>query len=156
MEYSDFQCPKCAQVQPDLRALVARYDGRVRLVFRHCPLPQHKWAALAAQAAEAAGLQNRFWEYADQLYAQQTAWSEQSDPRALFQQYAQELGLDVDRWKTDLDSSRLQELVKEERAHAQSLPIAATPTFFVNKKIIVGDSQLQAMGARFIEQELRR
>lgn len=155
VEYSDFQCPKCAQAQPVLRDLLNRYEGRVRLVFRHCPLPSHAWASLAARAAEAAGRQNKFWEYADVLYSRQAVWSAAPDPRALFDTYARELGLDEARWKKDVDDPAVEKIVKDERARAEQVPISATPTFFINEKIIVGDSQLEAVGVRFMEQELR-
>ncbi len=154
IEYSDFQCSRCAQAHPFLKELLARYEGKVRLVFRHFPLTPHKWAPAAARAAESAGRQGRFWDYADALYAHQKEWSEAQDAVPLLRRYAADLGLDPARFAADMDSPAVARLVQEEKKHSESVPIAATPTFFVNRRVIVGESQLQSVGARFIEREL--
>lgn len=153
-EYSDFQCPKCALVQPDLKNLLALYEGRVRLVFRPYPLKTHRWSADASRAAEAAGFQGRYWEYADQLFAHQKEWADSPDPQPLFKDYAAAAGLDLPRFEQDRAGDRVAKIVDAARAHAEALPVPATPTFFINKRVVVGDLQLQAMGARFIEREL--
>lgn len=155
-EYSDFQCPKCALAQPDLKALLERYDGKVRLVFRHFPLKMHKWSEPAARAAEAAGLQGKFWEYAEKLYAGQKDWAEAADPTPVFDRYGTELGLDAARFAADRDGEKVRTIIAAERAHAESVPIMATPTFYVNERVLVGDSQLAGMGVRVMESELAR
>lgn len=155
-EYSDLQCPKCGAAVPLLKDLLKTYPNDVRLVFHHSPLRQHKWAVLAAQAAESAGLQGKFWEYAESLFAKQTEWSAAVDPRPLFLIYANDLGLDGDRFTKDLDSAFVVEIVQKEKAHAEAIQVPATPTFFINDRMLVGDNQLAGNGARYIEQELGR
>lgn len=155
-EYSDFQCPKCALVQPDLKNLLAQYEGRVRLVFRPYPLKSHRWSADASRAAEAAGLQGRYWEFADQLFSHQKEWADSPDPQSLFKDYAAAVGLDLPRYEQDRTGDRVAKIVDAARAHAEALPVPATPTFFINQRVVVGDLQLQAMGARFIERELEK
>jgi protein-disulfide isomerase len=155
-EYSDLQCPKCGQAVPIVKDLLKAYPNDVRLVFHHSPLKQHKWAVLAAQAAESAGLQGKFWEAMELLFSKQTEWSASGDPKPLFLNYAKELGLDMDRFAKDLDSPFVVEIVRKEKAHADAIEVPATPTFFINERMLVGDSQLAGNGARYIEQELGR
>lgn len=155
-EYSDFQCPKCGQAVPIVNNLLATYPNDVRLVFHHAPLKQHKWAVLAAQAAESAGLQNKFWEYAEYLFSKQTEWSPVEDPKPLFISYARELGLDADLFSKDLSSPLVIEKIRKEKEQADVIEIPATPTFFINDRMLVGDTQLAGNGARYIEQELGR
>ena len=155
-EYSDLQCPKCGQAAPIVKNLLSAYPKDVRLVFHHAPLKQHKWAVAAAQAADASGLQEKFWEYADALFSKQTEWSAATDPKPLFAGYAKDLGLDVARFTKDVDSSSVVEMIQKEKAHADALEIPATPTFFINDRMLVGDTQLAGNGTRYIEQELGR
>jgi protein-disulfide isomerase len=91
-EYSDLQCPKCGAAVPIVKDLLKAYPNDVRLVFHHSPLKQHKWAVLAAQAAESAGLQGKFWEYAENPFSKQPEWSAAGDPKPLFLTYAKDLG----------------------------------------------------------------
>lgn len=159
-EYSDFQCPKCAEVQTTIKALRAIDPNRIALVFRHTPLRQHRWAVLAGQAAEAAGLQGKFWEYAERLFAGQKEWAPTPDPgpshqpRPFFLQYAHELGLDETRFAADLEGGVVVERVKKDKAHSDTIGIPATPTVFINERMLVGDTQVASMGARFIDRVL--
>jgi protein-disulfide isomerase len=150
VEYSDFQCPSCAKVQPYLRELLARQGDRVRFVFRHHPLNMHKWAIDAARAAECAGRQGRFWEYHDALFAKQAEWSRSPDPAPLFLEYARELGLDVERFRRETADRRWDGLIVNDRLDALAMDVTGTPTFFVNRRRAVGESQLRANGERFI------
>lgn len=155
-EYSDLQCPKCGLAVPIVKGLLKAYPNDVRLVFHHSPLKQHQWAMLAAQAAESAGLQGKFWECMELLFSKQTEWSVAVDPKPIFLGYAKELGLNVDRFAKDIDSAFVVEIVRKEKAHAEAIAVPATPTFFINDRMLVGDSQLAGNGARYIEQELGR
>lgn len=84
-EFSDFQCPACGGLEPGLRKVIKDYTDRgVKLVFRNYPLPLHRYAFFAAQAAEAAGQQGKFWEMHDTLYDNQKEWSESMEPRVQF------------------------------------------------------------------------
>jgi protein-disulfide isomerase len=131
-EFSDFQCPACGALEPGLRKVVNDYGPRVRLIFRNYPLPMHKYALIAARAAEAAGLQGKFWEMHDALYDNQKEWSDAMEPRVQFDSYATRLGLDVQRFKSDMERSDLVERIKADMQRGNSLNVRGTPTVYLN------------------------
>ena len=132
-EYSDFQCPTCGRMQPVVKQLLAKYPQQVRLVFRHYPLATiHKYARESARAAEAAGMQGKFWEMADLLYERQAEWSNAVQARPLFLKYAQQLGLDLARFQQDIDGTPAAMRVVNDERRAQSRRFQGTPTFVVN------------------------
>src|SRR6202051_1837939 len=101
-EFADFQCPPCGSFATFGEALLKEYDPRLRIVFRNFPLSAHEHAREAALAAEAAGLQGRFWEMHDVLYREQGSWSKAPNVRELFESYAGTIGLDLDKFKKDM------------------------------------------------------
>lgn len=132
-EYSDFQCPACAQFQPVIRDLVAQYGDSLRFEYRHFPLVQiHPSAAPAALAAEAAGQQGKFFEFHDRLFEQQAEWSGSAVPQVFFEQYATELGLDIETFKRHQRSSLLRAAVQDDLAAAREKGFTGTPTFELN------------------------
>jgi protein-disulfide isomerase len=133
-EFADFQCPPCSQFAPFAEELLREYDSRLRVVFRNFPLPGHEHAREAALAAEAAGLQGKFWEMHDTLYREQEAWSKAPNARELFESYAGTLGLNVDQFKNDMDSDKARERVDSDRALADFLGVKVTPTLFINNR----------------------
>jgi len=133
-EFADFQCPPCSQFAPFAEELLREYDSRLRVVFRNFPLPGHEHAREAALAAEAAGLQGKFWEMHDTLYREQEAWSKAPNARELFESYAATLGLNVDQFKNDMDSEKARERVDSDRALADFLGVKVTPTLFINNR----------------------
>jgi protein-disulfide isomerase len=137
VEFSDFQCPFCARAVPAVRALDA--DRKVRLVWKHLPLPFHPSAMPAALAAEAAREQGRFWEMHDKLFSDQSRLSE-----ATYLRYASELGLDLKRFEEALTSPRLRARVQEDLATARAAGITGTPTFLVDGEVVVGSGGLDA------------
>jgi len=133
VEYSDFQCPACAQFAPIVEALMADYGDQLRFEYKHYPLMQiHPNAEPAARAAEAAGQQGKFFEYHDVLFAKQSEWGATAIPGAFFAKYAGELGLDVEQFTRHQRSSVLQQNVRAHAAEARELGLTGTPTFFLN------------------------
>jgi protein-disulfide isomerase len=133
-EFGDFQCPPCGSISPFLDELVKEYDPKVRLIFRNYPLAAHKHAREAAIAAEAAGLQNHYWEMHDVLYREQSIWSKADNVSELFLAYAGTIGLDVDQFKKDIESEAPKKRIETDVERANSLGIKVTPTVFVNNQ----------------------
>jgi protein-disulfide isomerase len=136
-EYGDYQCPPCAALFPMLKTIEAQYGERLRFVFRQYPLtPTHPHALVAAQAAEAAGLQGRFWEMHDRLYENQQKWSVEVDPRPTFINYARDIGLDVDRFINDMNGQQVKARVTSDRLRGGSMGVTGTPTLFINGRML--------------------
>ena len=133
-EFGDFQCPPCGKFSEFVDELLKEYNSRLRLVFRNFPLSGHEHAREAALAAEAAGLQGKFWEMHDTLYREQETWTKAPNVRELFESYAGTIGLDVDQFKKDMDGDKARERVDSDRALADFLGVKATPTLFINNR----------------------
>lgn len=131
-EYGDYQCPSCGVLFHELKKLEQEYGTQMRFVFRHFPLQGHKYALLAAHAAEAASQQGRFWEMHELIYSNQGAWSASSDARPIFIQYARNLGLDVDRFNRDLDSPEVAARVQADYQRGVAARVEGTPSLFLN------------------------
>jgi protein-disulfide isomerase len=131
-EFGDFECPACGGLDPGIRKISKDYGDRVRWVFREFPLQMHKYSFIAARAAEAAGQQGKFWEMHDMLYDHQDDWKDAPEPRDLFNNYAAQLGLDVERFKADLNRQDLADRIKQDYDRGVSLNVRGTPTIFVN------------------------
>jgi protein-disulfide isomerase len=128
VEYGDYECPFCGQAHPIVKALPRELGDDLRFVFRHFPLAQaHPHATRAAQAAEAAGLQDRFWEMHDLLYENQDRLDE---PRLRL--YAERLGLDLEQFDRDIDSEEVAAKVRSDFLSGARSGVNGTPTFFVN------------------------
>jgi Na+:H+ antiporter, NhaA family len=139
-EFADFQCPSCGVYHPELKKIEAEYGDRLRVIFRQNPLlPMHQHALVAAQAAEAAGLQGRFWEMHDKLYENQKAWSEAKDVVPLFVDYAKQVGLDPDRFMRDLNGEVVAQRIFQDGKRSHALGVTGTPTFFVNGQEAKGE-----------------
>jgi 2-hydroxychromene-2-carboxylate isomerase len=129
VEFSDFQCPHCAAAHPELVRVLREFDGRVRLVYKYFPLSNHTRAVAAAQAAEAARAQGKFWEMHDLLFEHQRELEEPD-----IQKYAAQLGLDMERFTRDLNAEATVKRVEADKALGQRLGIEATPSFFVDAR----------------------
>jgi Na+/H+ antiporter NhaA len=128
VEYGDFECPYCGQAEPVIRQLLAQFGNELRYVFRYLPLIDvHEHAQVAAEAAEAAGAQGRFWEMHDLLFAHQDALGLDD-----LDGYAGELGLDVERFSWELRSRKHAQRVARDVESAGQSGVAGTPTFFIN------------------------
>ena len=137
IEYSDFECPFCKTYSVFSAKLAEEFTEDIVVAFRHFPLDSiHDNARPAAEAAEAAGKQDKFWQMHDLLFEQQSSWSESSEPREIFISYAEGLELDVEQFKNDLDSQEVKNKVKNNRFGGDDLGIQGTPTFILNGKKI--------------------
>jgi protein-disulfide isomerase len=135
-EFGDFECPPCGVLHPILKSLESEYGpAKVRIIFREFPLvPNHVHALAAARAAEAAGLQGRFWEMHDMIYEHQKDWHEAFDVRPIFEGYAKTIGLDVEQFTRDNTSEIVERRIFLDGKRAHSLGVQGTPTVFLNGK----------------------
>jgi protein-disulfide isomerase len=138
VEYSDFQCPACGSFYPVVEDLNKELDGKILFVYRHFPLPQHPDALLAAEAAESAGLQGKFWEMHDMIFENQNEWSESGKAGGIFTGYAGTLGLDMARFNSDVSSSEVRDKIEIDLRGAIKANINSTPTFYLNGKKMEG------------------
>lgn len=139
-EFGDLQCPPCGALHPELMSLEKEYGPRLRLVFRHFPLTQmHPYALEAAQAAEAAGEQGKFWEMHDWMYDNQKDWSTAPNARQIFTQEAQSLGLNVEKFKQDMNSAEVKQRIIMDYRRGVSLGVIGTPTIFINGRQLNAD-----------------
>lgn len=141
VEYGYYQCPYCGQAYPILKELLARIGNRVRFVFRNFPLQEiHPYAAMAAEAAEAAGVQGKFWEMHDRLYEHQRALS----PEDLVG-HAGAIGLDVKRFVRDLEDGTQAKRVQDDFLSGVRSGVNGTPTFFINGLRYDGSWDLESL-----------
>lgn len=141
VQYGDYECPYCAEAFPLVQELMDRLDGSLRFVFRHYPVGRfHPHARDAAEAAEAAGAQERFWDMHDLLHGHADALE-----RADLMRYAEQLGLDTERFHQDLLEHTYGDRVQEDFRSGVKSGVNATPTFFVNGARYDDDLDLDAM-----------
>jgi protein-disulfide isomerase len=134
-EFGDFQCPSCGTYHPELKKIEAEFGGKLKVIFRELPLlPMHEHALMAAQAAEAAGVQGKFWEMHDLLYDNQTKWVEQKDLVPVFVDYAKQIGINPDQFMKDLNGETVAQRIFQDGKRAHSFGLKGTPSFFVNGK----------------------
>jgi protein-disulfide isomerase len=131
--FSDFQCPFCSRVLPTLKQIEDTYKTKVRIAFKHQPLPFHPNADPAAQASMAAHEQGKFWEMHDKMFANQQALD-----RPSLDKYAQELGLNMARFKAAMDSGKYKDKVQKDSAEGNKIGANGTPTFFINGRKLEG------------------
>jgi protein-disulfide isomerase len=131
VEYGDFECPNCKQAVPAVKLLLERFSERVRFAYRHFPLEDvHPHALLAAEAAECAGAQGKFWEMHELLFANQ----DHLKPKQL-QGYAEQLGLDMALYTSEMDDHVYLQRVREHIDSGLKSGVRGTPGFFVNGRI---------------------
>jgi protein-disulfide isomerase len=137
IEYADFQCPACKAYLPVVQQIKAEYGDDITFQFRHFPLTQiHPNAFIASRAAEAAGKQNKFFDMHDLLFENQDSWAPSSNPTPIFEGYAQQLGLNIDQFKTDMTSAAVNDTINADVKAGQALGANSTPTFAINGKKI--------------------
>lgn len=135
-EYSDFQCPACALFYPMVEKLKDAYGDKLKVEYRYFPLNSHQYAMLAARAAEAARNQGKFKEMRGMLFENQKKWSDSGNPQPLFVNYAENMGLDVDQFKDDLNSAGTQQAVMEQKNEGVERGVNSTPSFYINGEAV--------------------
>ncbi|HEU4715870.1 MAG TPA: thioredoxin domain-containing protein [Candidatus Saccharimonadales bacterium] len=147
IEYGDFQCPGCGSAYPIVKNITEKYKDQVAFVFRNFPLTNlHPNAKAAAAAAEAAGLQGKYWEMHDALYENQSSWKDlQADQRTdFFAGYANNFGLDVAKFKTDMASAKVTQKINFDIALGKKDKVSATPTLLLDGKPVAQDTWSEA------------
>lgn len=140
VEYGDYQCPYCQEYYQTVKQVVADYGDQITFQFVNFPLTSmHQNAFAAARAAEAAGKQGKYWQMHDILYENNdptgaSGWVASSSPTTYFNQYAQQLGLNVQKFKTDYASQAVNDAINADMAKGNKLGVDATPTFYINGK----------------------
>jgi protein-disulfide isomerase len=151
-EFGDFQCPPCGIFHPILEKMHEEFGDKLRITFREYPLPGHNHAVAAASAAEAAGMQKRFWEMHDLIYEHQADWKDKYDVAPIFEGYAKQIGLDVERWKRDIASEQVSQRIFLDNRRGQSMGVRGTPTVFLNGREVPFETLIQADKLRAVIQ----
>jgi predicted DsbA family dithiol-disulfide isomerase len=150
VEFSDFECPYCTRGADVVRQVLETYGDKVAVTYRHFPLPFHANATLAAQGAECARDQEKFWEYHDKLFANQKALLPDN-----LKSYATELGLDAAKFNACLDGGAKAKVVADDLTYGQSVGMSGTPGFYINGRMISGAQPFDVF-KKVIDDELAR
>lgn len=135
VEYGDFQCPGCGSAYPQIKVLTEKYEDEIAFVFRNFPLTTiHPNARVAAAAAEAAGKQDAYWKMHDLIFTNQSAWSDLAvnERTDFFENLANQLGLDLDKFRQDLVSESISQKIAFDLALGKQAGATSTPTFYLN------------------------
>ncbi|MFN0141099.1 MAG: DsbA family protein [Pyrinomonadaceae bacterium] len=131
-EFADFQCGSCALKHPVLNEVKSMYGSRIRFVFRNFPLDMHDKAHDAAVAADAAGMQGKFWDMQNILFNNQAAWTADANYKQTWKGYADKIGLDVAKWEADMLGIAVKARVEEDKKRAKAIGVTSTPTLYIN------------------------
>jgi protein-disulfide isomerase len=145
VEYGDYQCPYCGEAYPIVKQIAAQYSKQITFQFRNFPLVSiHQNAFAGARAAEAAALQNKFWQMHDLLYEENeiyydadetgASWISSSNPLSYFDKFAKQIGLNVTTFNTNYNSNKVNDLINNDMAEGNKLGITGTPTFYIDGK----------------------
>ena len=140
-EFGDFECPPCGMLHPVLKTMEQEFGARLRVIFREFPLQAtHPHALAAARAAEAAGIQGKFWEMHDLLYENQKTWHGAFDVRPIFEGYATRIGLNLEKFRNDNTSKIVEDRIFQDGNRAHALGVKGTPTVFLNGREVPFES----------------
>lgn len=140
-DFSDFSCPACASAAPVLKQVIEAYPDQVQIVFNGFNLG-HQWSEKSHEAGECALVQNKFWEFHDIIFENQSAWASADDALDKFKTYATEAGLDEAQFASCLDSGEMNKEVDRDTSIARSEKVSSTPTFLINDEKVVGAQTL--------------
>lgn len=133
IEFSDFECPFCQRALSTVYSVLAKYEGKIKLAYKQLPLPFHEHAKPAALASIAANNQGKFWEFHDELFKNQQNLNEET-----YLRIAKNLGLDIEKFKTDMASTAAETKLELDMKQAQDLGISGTPHFLINGVTLSG------------------
>ena len=144
IEYSDFECPYCAQLAPVLKEFVNNHPDEARVIFRYFPLPTHSLSIPAAEAAEAAGMQGKFWEMHDVLFANQNTWNTMNADQfsTYLDEQAKTLGLDTAKFDQDRKSKTVTDKIQAAQKHGIDIQLPGTPLVLINGQYYQGPRDL--------------
>lgn len=133
-EFADFQCPQCANEHPILNEIKSIYGSRIHFIFREFPLDikAHDKSYDAAIAAEAAGLQGKFWEMQGMLFNNQKTWTDDPNFKQVWKGYAQKIGLDITKWEGDIAGLAARGRVDADKQRGRAIGLTGTPSLFIN------------------------
>jgi protein-disulfide isomerase len=133
-EFADFQCPQCAAKHPVMNEIKSMYGSRIHFIFRNFPLdiPAHDKSYEAAVAADAAGIQNKFWEMQNVLFTNQKTWTSDPNYKQVWKEYGTRIGLDVDKWENDMLGIASKARVDADKKRAQAIGVNSTPSLYIN------------------------
>lgn len=143
VEYGDFQCPGCGSAHPNIKTLLEEYGDKISFIYRNFPISSiHPNARAAAAAAEAAGLQGKYWEMHDMLFTNQSDWENLNTTQRTerFKAYAQNLDLDTAKFETDLGSADVNKKISFDQALAGKDDVSSTPSFMLNGESLPSDA----------------
>ncbi len=157
-EFADFQCGSCATAHPTMNEVKSLYGSRIRFIFRHYPLaiPAHDKSYDAAVVAEAAGMQGKFWDMQNLLFTNQQAWTTNPNYKQIWNEYAQKLGLDMDKFQTDAAGVFAKGRVDADMQRGRGLNVNSTPTIYVNGVSIPFDQVKVDSLKRIIDAEIQK
>jgi predicted DsbA family dithiol-disulfide isomerase len=143
--FDDYQCPYCVRLNPILEQVLKKYPEDVKLVIKHFPLRMHKFAKKASRASLAAHKQNKFWEYHDMIFENYKGLNDDKFP-----EFAAALNLDVEKFKTDMNSKPMGDIIKKDMAEGKKAGVSGTPTVFINGK------RLKSRGLKGFEKMIKQ
>jgi protein-disulfide isomerase len=156
-EFADFQCGSCGATHPVMKEIQSAYGSKIRLIFREFPLTMHEKAYDAAVAAEAAGMQGKFWQMQDQLFTNQQAWASPSaDHKKMWTEYAEKIGLDVQQWQNDIAGMSAKSRVDQDMQRGKALNVGSTPSIYINGELVPYPEANVAGLRRLIDAELQK
>ena len=157
-EFADFQCPQCAATHPIMNEIKSTYGSRIHFIYRDFPLdiPAHDKSYEASVAAEAAGMQGKFWDMQNILFTNQKAWTADPTYKQIWKDYAQKISLDLPKWENDMAGIAAKTRVDEDKKRGNALNVHSTPTIFINN-VEIPFAQVNVAGLKqLIDAELQK